>query len=49
MGEQAGRSTGRQSVRQAARRAVLDAQSARRRDREARAGDALDRMVPVSA
>ena len=45
MGEQAGRSTGRQSVRQAARRAVLDAQSARRRDREARAGDALDRMV----
>ena len=45
MGDQAGRSTGRQSVRQAARRAVLDAQSARRRDREARAGDALDRMV----
>ena len=73
MGEQVGRSTGRQSVRQAARRAVLDAQSARRRERaereqrvealvvevmvavrerdaaigsaEARAGDALDRMV----
>ena len=36
MGEQVGRSTGRQSVRQAARRAVLDAQSARRRDREER-------------
>ena len=73
MSEQSGRSTGRQSVRQAARRAVLDAQSARRRERaeraqrvkvlvvdvlvavkerdaavgsaEARAGDALDRMV----
>ena len=36
MGEQAGRSTGRQSVRQAARRAVLDAQSARRRERAER-------------
>ena len=36
MGEQAGRPTGRQSVRQAARRAVLDAQSARRRERAER-------------
>ena len=34
--EQAARSTGRQSVRQAARRAVLDAQSARRRQRAQR-------------
>ena len=36
MGERAVGSTGRQSVRQAARRAVLDSQSARRRDREER-------------
>ncbi|MFC6851764.1 hypothetical protein [Aquipuribacter hungaricus] len=36
MNEQAVRSTGRQSVRQAARRAVLDAQSARRRERAER-------------